>query len=404
MWRKIGALYRAIEDEQCKVLEDPGTLADIAPGFRHKMAARFARLGPLERARLLAFSLKYRGRKLWMRMAQITLVSTLVGLLSSLVFPQVGVGELLVLSNMLGLGLAAWSLAIYLGHGMFGKPIHLIMFLTSSVFVGAVAGTVGIGLEKGFTFLQSIEKNWLVIVAISCATGLIISIPVTLMGAIRNRQYKQYNAQLELDAERDRAARELSESRLRLLHAQIEPHFLFNTLGAVQQLAEKGAPDAARLTASLITFLRASLAEMRSESVTLEADFAMIDAYLQVMKARQGARLDYTLALPEGLSQFTIPSMMLLTLVENAIKHGIEPSLRGGTIDVAAGTDGARVHITVRDTGPGLGSAPGSGDGLANVRARLKLLHGDAASLTIENGAEEGVVAALMLPLNMDKQ
>ncbi|MEJ7805435.1 MAG: ATP-binding protein, partial [Telluria sp.] len=99
----------------------------------------------------------------------------------------------------------------------------------------------------------------------------------------------------------------------------------------------------------------------------------------------------------------TMPSMMLLTLVENAIKHGIEPSLRGGQISVAAAVRGTSVVLTVTDTGPGLGSAPGAGEGLANVRARLTLLYGDAASLSVTDGDAAGVEATITLPLNKEK-
>ena len=284
----------------------------------------------------------------------------------------------------------------------FMKPNYFVLFTVVALGAGMIIGTAGGGWERGFTFAQSMEKHWAKIAAACCATGLIVAVTVALTSALRNRQYKLDNARLELDAERHRAARELSESRLRMLHAQIEPHFLFNTLGAVQQLAQKNAPDAARLTASLIAFLRASLAEMRHETVTLAADFALIEAYLQVMKARLGTRLDYALDLPPALSQVSIPSMLLLTLVENAIKHGIEPSLRGGRISVTAVAMQEHLHLTVSDSGPGLGSAPGSGHGLENVRSRLKLLYGEAAGLTIVDGDDAGVVATMVLPLNKE--
>ncbi|UUZ51777.1 histidine kinase [Massilia sp. B-10] len=120
---------------------------------------------------------------------------------------------------------------------------------------------------------------------------------MAVVGGLRNKEYEAITARLALDAERERAARELSEARLRMLHAQIEPHFLFNTLGAVQQLAEKESPRAAELTANLIAFLRGSLGEMRSERVSLAVDFGMIDAYLKVMAVRQGERLRFTLDL-----------------------------------------------------------------------------------------------------------
>lgn len=407
MWNRFGRLYRALEEEQCKVLADPRALESITPGLRRTMAARLAGMPPLERARLLAFCVKYRGERLWLTLTQIVTVSSLCALLAYALFPQLSLVTLLLVSNLIGAGLVVFMLIVYFSHSMmFGKPVHLVMFMMICASVGGISGALGGAAEQGFTLMQAMEQKWVVIIAATLAAGLLIALPVTLMGAIRNREYKRFNTDLELKAERHRAAHELSESRLRLLHAQIEPHFLFNTLGAVQQLAEKGAPDAARLTASLIAFLRASLAEMRSEHVTLGADFALLEAYLQVMKARLGARLDYTLDLPQDLFQVTIPSMMLLTLVENAIKHGIEPSLQGGRIDVTSAADATRLQLTVRDSGPGLGSAqgspPGSGHGLANVRARLNLLYGDGAALTVVDGDECGVVAVLTLPLNRE--
>jgi LytS/YehU family sensor histidine kinase len=227
---------------------------------------------------------------------------------------------------------------------------------------------------------------------------LIVMLPLVIVGTLRNRQYAALTAQLQHEAERERLARELSESQLLLLRAQIEPHFLFNTLGAVQQLAQQGAPRAAELTANLITFLRASLAEMRSEHVTLEQEFALVEAYLEVMKARLGERLRFTFDLPEALAQVTMPGMLVLTLAENAIKHGIEPSLRGGTIAVSADLQDGAACIRVEDSGIGLSQAPGDGMGLENVRRRLQLAYGDAASVALRDAAE-GAIAEITIPV-----
>ncbi len=400
MWSKLGALYRTLEDDQFRVLADPGALADIPPGWRYKMAAKLAGMPPMERSRLQAFTLRYRGRQLLLALAKPMLLATLCAVATSLLFPEIGMVGAIVGANLVVLGLVFWCYIIYFSHStLFGSPLHLVLSMSGFGTIGAVSGAIGKGREKGVPFRQIFEQDWLLVLATGFGAMLLFAIPVALMGVLRNRQYKEYSAKLELDAERDRSARELSESRLRLLHAQIEPHFLFNTLGAVQQLAEKNAPEAARLTANLIAFLRASLDKMRSETVTLEADFALVDAYLQVMKTRLGTRLDYTLDLPDGLACVTIPSMMLLTLVENAIKHGIEPALRGGAVHVSARAQGMHLHLSVCDTGPGLGSTPGAGHGLANIMARLKLLHGEAATLSVTDGMEEGVVAVIKLPL-----
>jgi sensor histidine kinase YesM len=246
-----------------------------------------------------------------------------------------------------------------------------------------------------------IDSGPLVLV-VCLGAGVLFSLPLALIGLVRNQQFQMLTAELALDAERERAARELSESQLRLLRAQIEPHFLFNTLGAVQQLAEKGAPQAAALTASLIDFLRASLASMRNERVTLGAEFGLIDAYLTVMRTRMGERLRYRLDLPPELAATGVPGMMLLTLVENAIKHGIEPSLRGGEIDVGVQRLDGVVRIRVRDSGVGMSSTPGAGEGLANVRKRLQLAYGDAARLELGDADGGGVIADILLPAGED--
>jgi sensor histidine kinase YesM len=259
--------------------------------------------------------------------------------------------------------------------------------------------SIGLAFERGARV-----GGWAVLTA-----GLVYMVPMTIVAIWRNRQYEALTLQLQQDAERDRLARELSESQLRLLRAQIEPHFLFNTLGAVQQLAEQGeqgAGRAAALTADLIAFLRASLAEMRSEQVPLQSEFDMVAAYLRVMQARMGARLRFALDLPAEFAQVMIPSMILLTLAENAIKHGIEPSLRGGEISLSALRVDGMLRLRVRDTGMGLpesgtGSAQCGGLGLENVRCRL-LLSDPSASLTLRDGEEGGVIAEIVLPIKIE--
>ncbi len=214
----------------------------------------------------------------------------------------------------------------------------------------------------------------------------------------RNKEMEELRSRLTAEADAERLARQLSEAQLRLLQAQIEPHFLFNTLGAVQQLAEDGAPRAANLTASLIQFLRSSLAQLRNGVVTLGQDFTLVEAYLRIMQARLGSRLRYELLLPQELAGQAIPSMMLLTLVENAIKHGIEPALRGGSITVSASVAGGQLCLQVRDTGVGLPPILEGGVGLANIRERLQLGFGERAGLTLL-AQEEGALAELRLPL-----
>ena len=187
-----------------------------------------------------------------------------------------------------------------------------------------------------------------------------------------------------------------------MLQLQIEPHFLFNTLGSAQQLAERGAPEAARLISNLIRFLRAATPSMRNEATTLSQEAALIEAYLEIMQRRLGARLAYQVVVPVALANTALPPGMLITLVENAIKHGIEPSPEGGRIEVRAeGGASGIVVLTVADTGAGLdgGSQPGQGIGLSNVRERLALLYGGAAALELEGNEPRGFIARIRLPV-----
>jgi len=226
---------------------------------------------------------------------------------------------------------------------------------------------------------------------------VLVVLPGFVLATVRNRHYALLALKLEQDAEQARLARELSETQLRLLRAQIEPHFLFNTLGAVQQLAEQGAPRAAELTAHLIDFLRASMSDMRCEQVSLATEFGLVESYLAVMQIRMGERLRFRIDLPTSLAATRIPSMLVLTLAENAIKHGIEPSLRGGDITITAQEDADRIRIAVHDSGMGMSDTPGNGTGLENVRSRLRLAYGESAGLALSE-AEPGLLAELFIP------
>ncbi len=201
------------------------------------------------------------------------------------------------------------------------------------------------------------------------------------------------------DAERERANQLEISSTLQLLKAQIEPHFLFNTLGLVQHLAEPTAPQAAALTADLIQFLRATLASLRSDTITLQDDCKTCDAFLKIMQKRLPRRLSYEINCPPELQQFRLPSALMLTLVENAIKHGIEPSIEGGHISIMVEQVDTQVIITVSDTGVGFGEVIGSGLGLEHIRNRLALMYSENAKLELEENEPRGVVARLVLPV-----
>ena len=188
------------------------------------------------------------------------------------------------------------------------------------------------------------------------------------------------------------------EAHLKLLQAQIEPHFLFNSLANVAGLIEAEPKLASRLLEALITYLRASLQRTRAEGGTLGDELDLLEAYLDIFKIRLGPRLDYSVAAPPQLRALRVPPMLLQPLVENAIRHGIEPQVAGGRVDIAAARRDGALELTVRDTGPGFGAAAGSGFGLDNVRTRLAALFGPAGSLELVEPPEGGVLATLRLP------
>ena len=208
-------------------------------------------------------------------------------------------------------------------------------------------------------------------------------------------------------AERVEQARLLSEARLAALKAQIEPHFIFNTLANLKSFIATNPKLAERLADELADFLRSSLNSLRRDSTTVREDVELVRAYLEITRLRMGERLSVIWDIAPDVQDQTIPPLMLLTLVENAVQHGIEPKAGPGTIRIAAEhvhRDGvSRLVITVADDGVGFGAASsgGSGVGLANLRERLASLHGDAAMLNLRAGAAGGLTAELDLPMNV---
>lgn len=189
------------------------------------------------------------------------------------------------------------------------------------------------------------------------------------------------------------------EARLQLLQAQIEPHFLFNTLSNIRRLCQTDVPGGRQMLAQLTRYLRAALPKFRVDEASLADELEMVAAYLGLQKTRMGERLRFEIHVPDELRDARVPPMMLATLVENAIKHGIGPLAEGGSIRVSASAAGDDLQLKVVDDGCGFASGSGSGVGLANIRARLNALHSGRATLVIEAGAPRGVVATIALPL-----
>jgi Histidine kinase len=216
-------------------------------------------------------------------------------------------------------------------------------------------------------------------------------------------------------AQRTRLAaseRDATQAKLTLLQSQLEPHMLFNTLANLRVLIAVDPPRAQAMLDRLIAYLRATLSASRSQAHALGAEFERVEDFLALMSVRMGGRLQTRLVLPPELRELAVPPLLLQPLVENAVKHGLEPKVEGGRIDVSAERQGQTLRLCVRDTGVGLGAGPlparaaeaatRSAFGLSQVRERLHVLYGDRASFVLDTaqGAEGGVRACITLPLD----
>jgi len=400
MWQRFVQWWQEWEREQLAVLACP-SLANSTPlGYRRVLATKLAQLSEIERKQLADFSSTYTGRKMWIPVGWMALAFSIAGLLLQLALaPGMPLHKAVIGANAIGFTCVCMWIGAWFNYRQLSRRMLRALGMTILLAIlGGIAGFSIAMLTSEHGYLAELHKIPRIVGIMGLGAITLLGVPMMLITIFRNRQYASLTAAMQRDAEQDRLARALSETQLRLLRAQIEPHFLFNTLGAVQQLAEDKAPRAAELTANLIAFLRASLDEMRNDTVTLADDFKLIDAYLRVMHVRLGARLRFTLVLPTELAQVRLPSMLLLTLVENAIKHGIEPALRGGEVRVSADQADGVLHVRVEDSGIGLQDNVLDGTGLANARRRLALAHPGAATLSLL-ALEDGTLAEITLPL-----
>lgn len=399
MWKRIVQWNNEVEAEQLAVLRDPTLVDQVPAGCRRFFARKLAQMSPAEREDLYQFSSSISTSAALLALLKLCVVLTLLGFMINFAFlPDTPWWQTVVAANAIGVAVAMALAGVWFNYGKIvrakGKAMVTIVGLG---LVGGLFGAMTAMFERGHSWSVLLDRLPKIVVTVTLVVTALVAIPVIVVAVLRNRHYQVQAEQLKRDAEQERLARELSETQLRLLRAQIEPHFLFNTLGAVQQLAEQGAPRAAELTAHLIDFLRASMSDMRCEQVALATEFGLVESYLRVMQIRMGERLRYTVDVPEALANTQVPSMLVLTLAENAIKHGIEPSLRGGEIAVTARDDGGTIRIGVRDSGVGMSDTPGAGTGLENVRHRLRLAYGDGACLLLSE-AEPGLLAEIAIP------
>jgi signal transduction histidine kinase len=315
--------------------------------------------------------------------------TTLAGLMMSLIMAN-GVGYTLHGLFLVGgrLGLDLWAR----GRGQAATAAYYTLMSTLGVFLGFAI--VALAFEEG-SLAWMLQPRWIASLAVSSA---LISIILAMIFFARE---KHARVEAELQRERvrvERIEREGALAELRALQAQIEPHFLFNTLANVASLIEADPATARGMLESFIRFLRASLAATRMQSTTLGAEAELIAAYLDVLKVRMGHRLRYRVEVATEVSGFELPPMLLQPVVENAIRHGLEPKVEGGELVFRARRAGDRVEIDVIDTGVGFQPTTRGGVGLANLRDRIRLIYGDRAALRIGENLPAGAVVSLRLP------
>lgn len=323
------------------------------------------------------------------------IVALLLNPIFSVPFPSL-LWRLLVLSLVL---LVAFTAA---GHWQQNWLPRWLMQLVAVALAAPMATLLLYLLTLGgdaAAFFGSRERLWgFVFIA---GSGTVVGLLLALGALYRERDAQARAQQLQLELQHNELQRHALHARLRLLHSQIEPHFLFNTLANVQALVESGSPRAAAVLGSLIAYLRAAMPRLNDDNATLGQEGTLVRAYLELMHMRMPDRLSFSVQVPEALHTLRFPPMALLTLVENAVRHGIDPAERGGHIGVGAAHDALahEARVWVSDSGLGLAPQASDGTGLSNLRERLAAFFDGTARLELEPAEPHGLCARIVIAL-----
>ena len=337
----------------------------------------------------------------WRRVLFTLVVSLSLGLLMGLTFWKSGV--LSIVERTVGIAVVAM-----LVFGLFEQwprrlPSWLARWVLQVVAVAAVIPVTTLTIYIAST-APGAPPFWEVQdraggFAMLTVLGILLAPWAALGALVRQKDAIARHQALAFELERSELERKAADARLHLLQAQVAPHFLFNTLANVQALVESGSPQAADVLRSLVAYLRAAVPRLHEPVTTLGQELELVRAYLELMRMRMPDRLQFALHVDDSATGLRCPPMTLLTLVENAVRHGIDPSEEGGRIDVTVERTGERCLVRVSDTGIGLGKAGrGLGTGLSTLRERLRLVFGDEAELRVSEQQPRGVCAELDLP------
>jgi len=339
----------------------------------------------------------------WRRVRFTLIVSAVIGLLLSIASETPAIiwvfrGVVVGLSAMLAFGLLErWPVRLP------GQLARWVLQLIGIVIVIPVGALLAYWATTG-GHPQFAENPARIIGYVQLTfAGVLLAPWIALAAMVRQREALAREQALAFELERSEYERKALDARLRLLQAQVEPHFLFNTLANVRALVDAGSPHASRVLESLIAYLRAAVPRLHEPTTTLEQELHLVRAYLDVMQMRMPDRLQFALRIDEAAEALRCPPMTLLTLVENAVRHGIDPSEEGGRIDVDVRIRGDRCLVRVSDTGVGLQPAgDGLGTGLSTLRERLQIAFGGDAHLRLTEVDPHGVCAELDFPAQRD--
>ena len=234
---------------------------------------------------------------------------------------------------------------------------------------------------------------------ILCVFGMLLAPWIALAALVRQKEALARHQALAFALERSELERSALDARMHLLQAQVQPHFLFNTLANVRALVASGSAQATSVLDHLIAYLRAAIPRIGDVAATFDEELDRVHAYLELMHLRMPDRLQFEVSIDEDARALACPPMAVLTLVENAVRHGIDPAEDGGRVEVRVERHGPRCRVAVTDTGVGLHEAGGTpGTGLSTLRERLRLAYGDTAQLRITALAPHGVRADIDVP------
>jgi len=307
-----------------------------------------------------------------------------------------GFVENFIISQCIGISICSLALTgLYLFRP--ANPLFMLVLVMIAIITGTVVGWTLGSMAAGLS-VSLFDQRFIPVMILGIMFGSIIS---------HFFSYRERISQSEALIHEERIKRLTSEkkaveSNLRLLQAQIEPHFLFNTLSNILSLIDTDTEKGKSMLVDLIHYLRTSLSKTRENASTIGQEMEMIEAYLNIFRVRMGERLRYKIDIPDTIKDLPFPPMLIQPLVENAIRHGLEPKIEGGELFIRGEKKGDIIMLEIIDTGMGFNEGEDTGVGLSNVRERLQSLYGGKGRLILEENRPSGLKAIIEVPHDAD--